>query len=289
MRKFALAGLQLDLSAENNLARIGAQVAATKRRFPWLDMIVLPELAAYGPNVAHAEVPHGPAETAFRQMACDNQIWLLPGSIFQIHGAEIFNVAPVIDPTGAVVARYRKMFPFRPYEEGVACGDALCVVPIDGVGRFGVSICYDLWFPEITRNLAWLGGEVLLCPSFTNTIDRDVELAMARAGAAGNQCYVVNVNAGAPLGMGKSIVCGPGGEVIHQAGSGYEVFACELDLEYVDRVRRRGWQGLGQPLKSFRDARMTFPAYQHGVRSASLDDLGPLIKPAASLGKDGTT
>ena len=289
MRKLALAGLQLDLSAENNLARISAEVAATKRRFPWLDMIVLPELSAYGPNVAHAEAPHGPAETAYRQMACDNQIWLLAGSIFQIHGADIFNVAPVIDPTGAVVTRYRKMFPFRPYEEGVACGDALCVVPIEGVGQFGVSICYDLWFPEITRNLAWLGGEVLLCPSLTNTIDRDVELAMARAGAAGNQCYVVNVNAGAPLGMGKSIVCGPGGEVIHQASSGYEVFACELDLDYVDRVRRRGWQGLSQPLKSFRDAAMAFPAYQRGLRSASLDDLGPLTKPAALLRKDGTS
>lgn len=281
MRSFALAGLQLDLSGEDNLARIATEVAAAKRRLPWLDMIVLPELAAYGPKVAHAEAQDGPAETAYRQMARDNGIWLLPGSIFQTHGRQVFNVAPIIDPAGAVVARYRKMFPFRPYEEGVAPGDAFCVVPINDVGQFGISICYDLWFPEITRSLAWLGAEVLLCPTLTNTIDRDVELAMARASAASNQCYVVSVNAGAPRGMGKSIVCGPGGEVIHQASSGHEVFAFELDLDYVARVRCHGWQGLGQPLKSFRDTPVQFPAYRPAERSPTFDALGPLTKPAS--------
>jgi deaminated glutathione amidase len=279
LRRFGIAGLQLDLSAEDNLAHIGAEVAAVKRRLPWVDMIVLPELAAYGVSMARAEAPNGPAETAFREMARDNQVWLLPGTLFQIHDAQTFNVAPLIDPSGTIVARYRKMFPFLPYEEGVSGGDAFCVVPIEHIGRFGVSICYDLWFPEITRSVAWLGAEVLLCPSLTNTIDRDVELCMARAGAASNQCYVVNINVGAPLGLGKSIVCGPGGEVIHQAGSGHEVFAVELDLDYVARVRRQGWQGLGQPLKSFRDASVAFPAYQPGVRSAALDALGPLVKP----------
>jgi len=100
-----------------------------------------------------------------------------------------------------------------------------CVLPIAGTGTLGVSICYDLWFPETTRSLVWMGAEVLICPTLTNTVDRNVELAMARATAAGNQCYVVSVNSGAPMGMGRSIVCGPGGEVIHQAGAGYEVFA----------------------------------------------------------------
>jgi predicted amidohydrolase len=189
-------------------------------------------------------------------------------------------VAPVIDPSGKVVARYRKMFPFRPYEEGVTPGEAFCVVPIEGVGRIGVSICYDLWFPEITRSLVCLGAEALLVPSLTNTIDRDAELALARANAASNQCYVVNINAGAPLGLGKSIVCGPGGEIIHEAGSSFEAFPIELDLDYVDRVRRRGWHGLGQPLKSFRDAAIDFPAYRRKGVPDALDALGPLAKPA---------
>ncbi len=280
MRKLIVAGLQLDLRAENNLARIGVEIAAVKRRFPWLDMVVLPELCAYGPSLEHAEDEDGPAERAFRQFAQQHGIWLLPGSFFQRRLGGIGNVAPVINPAGEVVARYRKMFPFRPYEEGVTPGDSFCVVPIEGVGRIGVSICYDLWFPEITRSLACLGAEALLVPSLTNTIDRDAELALARANAASNQCYVVNVNAGAPLGVGKSIVCGPGGEVVHEAGSTFEAFPIELDLEYVERVRRHGWHGLGQPLKSFRDSSISFPAYHRDGTPDALDALGPLRKPA---------
>jgi predicted amidohydrolase len=194
----------------------------------------------------------------------------MPGSIYQIEHGKLLNIAPVIDPAGAVVARYRKMFPFRPYEEGV--------LPIAGTGTLGVSICYDLWFPETTRSLVWMGAEVLICPTLTNTVDRNVELAMARATAAGNQCYVVSVNSGAPMGMGRSIVCGPGGEVIHQAGAGYEVFAFDIDFDLVARVRREGWQVLGQPLKSFRDNTVKFPPYQAAAISPGLNDLGPVAK-----------
>jgi predicted amidohydrolase len=280
-RKFGVAGLQLDLGGQDSLGRMAAEVAAVKRRLPWVDMVVLPELCAYGPKTLHAEPIDGAAERAFRDIARENKLWLLPGSIFQHHDGQIFNVTPVIDPAGAVVARYRKIFPFRPYEAGVASGDACYVLPIEGVGRIGVSICYDLWFPEITRSLAVLGAEVLICPTLTNTIDRDVETAMARSSAAGNQMYVLSINAAAPAGMGKSIVCGPGGEVIHQAGHGFEVMPVELDFDYVARVRRQGWQGLGQPLKSFRDAKISFPAYQPGAASAAFDDLGPLVKPAS--------
>ena len=280
---FTVAGLQLDLHAGDNLARIAAEVASAKRRFPWIDMIILSELAAYGPNTGRAQAPGGRAESAFCQVARDNAVFLLSGSLFEVENGQISNVALVIDPAGKVVARYRKMFPFRPYEEGVTPGDSFCVVPIAGAGCLGVSICYDLWFPEITRNLAWMGAEALICPSLTDTIDRDVELSLARANAAANQCYVINVNAGSPMGMGQSIVCGPGGEVIHLAGSGYEVFVVELDFDYVARVRRQGWQGLGQPLKSFRDRKVRFPAYQAGAESLSLDELGTLAKPVSKL------
>ena len=281
MGSFTVAGIQLDLRAEDNLARIAEEVASTKRRYPWVDMVFISELAAFGPSTDQAEAPGGRAESAFREMARANQVWLLPGSLFQIETGQIFNVAPVIDPSGAVVARYRKIFPFRPYEEGVTPGDAFCVLPVPGGGRLGFSICYDLWFPEITRSLACMGADALLCPSLTNTIDRDVELSMARASAASNQCYVINVNAGTPMGVGRSIVCGPGGEVIHQAGPGYEVFVVDLDFDYVARVRRQGWHGLGQPLKSFRDNRVKFPAYQDARESPSLKELGPLVQRAA--------
>ena len=107
----------------------------------------------------------------------------------------ICNTAVVIDPDGEIVAKYRKMFPFRPYEtDEVSAGTEVCLFDVPGVGRFGLSICYDIWFPETTRQLTSQGVEVLLHPVLTGTADRDAELAIARATAAQFQCYVFDVN-----------------------------------------------------------------------------------------------
>lgn len=132
-----------------------------------------------------------------------------------------------------------------------------------------------------------MGAEVVLHPSMTNTIDRDVEVCMARASAAANQCYFFDVNLAGPLGNGRSVIAGPGGEVIHQAGEGREIMPIEVDFAYVRRVRESGWHGLGQPLKSFRDGARTYAPYQASHRSESLDELGPLLKPGEMLDPSG--
>ena len=279
MRNFSIAGLQLDLVKTGNLPLLADQIGAAKRRFPWLDMVVVSELACHGVSADLAERLPGPSEEAFAGLARQHDVWLIPGTLFERDGDRVYNTAPVIDPSGTVVARYRKIYPFYPYEEGVSGGQELCVFDVPKVGRFGLSICYDIWFPEITRSLVWMGAEVVINPSLTNTVDRDVELAQVRAGAASNQCYVFNVNGAGKLGWGRSIVCGPGGEILHQAGSGHEVFALELDLDCVARVRQRGWNGLGQVLKSFRDHTIAYPPYQPGAQSPALAALGPLVKP----------
>lgn len=281
MSHLAVAGLQLDLQAGDNLDRISDEVAAAKRRLSWVDLVLIGELSAYGPSVVHAQDPGGVAETRLRAMARDNRVWLVGGSIFERVDGVIYNTCPVIDPNGDVVLKYRKIYPFLPYEAGVAAGAECMVFDIPKVGRIGVSICYDMWFPETTRTLAWMGAEVVLHPGMTNTIDRDVELAIARASAAQNQCYFVDVNLAGHLGNGRSAVFGPGGEVIYEAGSGRDIIAAELDLDYVRRVRERGWHGLGQVLKSYRDGPSTFPPYREGARSAALAGLGPLEKPQA--------
>ena len=220
-----------------------------------------------------------PPKRSFRASRARTRVWLIPGSMFERSGADVFNTASVINPAGNVVARYRKVFPFYPYEEGVKAGDSFCVFDVPGAGRFGISICYDIWFPETTRALAWQGAEIVINTSLTNTVDRDVELSLARAAAASNQCYVFNVNGAGVLGYGRSIVCGPGGEVLYQAGAGREVLALELDLDQVRNVRERGWNGLGQVLKSFRDHPIAYPQYQQGAESTALGALGPLAKP----------
>lgn len=279
MRKFSIVGLQLELARDGNMALLAEQVAIAKRRFPWLDMIVASELSCHGVSTERAEPLPGPSEEAFIELARQHGVWLIPGTLFERDGDKVYNTAPVINPAGEIVARFRKIYPFYPYEEGVSGGTELCVFDVPGIGRFGLSICYDIWFPEVTRSLAWMGADVVINPSLTNTVDRDVELALVRGGAASNQLYVFNVNGGGKLGWGRSIVCGPGGEILYQAGTGQEVFALELDLDYVRRVRERGWNGLGQVVKSFRDHPMSFPPYERGARSATFDALGPLKKP----------
>lgn len=279
MTTFAIAGLQLELEARDNLDVLVEDIRRTKLRFPWIDMILIGELAAYGPKLDHAETMTGRAVSRFAEVSRECGIWLVPGSLYERDGARIYNTTPIINPDGEVIACYRKMYPFLPYEAGVTAGDQCVVFDVPGKGRIGVSICYDMWFPETTRTLACMGAEVILHPVMTNTIDRDVELAMARSAAATNQCYVFDINVAGPLGYGRSLAAGPGGEVIHQAGTGREIMPVEVDFDHVRRVRERGWQGLGQVLKSFRDAGHVFAPYAPGAASAALDHLGPLKTP----------
>ena len=172
-----------------------------------------------------------------------------------------------------------RFFRFLPYEEGIENGDSFFVFDVPDVGRFGVSICYDMWFPETTRTMVCMGAEVILHPTLTSTIDRDVELCIARATAATNQCFMVDINGAGDGGSGRSIICGPAGEVLHQFGNSEEMVPLEIDLERVRRYREVGLRGLGQPLKSFRDNEIVFPVYTPGGKETSyLANLGPLVK-----------
>lgn len=280
MTSFGIAGVQLHASVGDNVDDMARQIRTVARTFPWVQMIVFGELCALGPDLASRQRLPGPLEEHFCALARQHDIWLLPGSLFELEGDRIFNTAPVIDPDGRVVARYRKIYPFLPYETGVTGGEECVTFNVPGVGIFGISICYDAWFPETTRTLAWKGAEVILHPTRTSTVDRDGELAIARSTAMVNQCYYIDVNSAGELAVGLSVVIGPEGEVIHQAGSGFEIMPFRIDLDQVRRSRREGLLGLGQPLKSFRDGPQNFPPYASGPASSpALRELGPLVMP----------
>jgi hypothetical protein len=193
---------------------------------------------------------------------------------------QVYNAASVIKPHGEVIARYRKMFPFRPYEAGIAAGTGFCVFDMPDVRRFGLSICYDIWFSETTRQLTAMGAVVLLHPVLTGTTDRDAELAIARATAAQFQCYVIDVNGLGAGGVGKSCVIDPTSIFLHQSAGQEDMFPIEIDLDMVRRQRETGMKGLGQVLKSFRDRSVDFPVYDRASGTdAYLHTLGPLEIP----------
>ena len=280
MIPYTIGAIQLRLAPNaDNVPMMGQALEALMQRFPSVQMVLFSELAAYGASPAHAQLPGSETEMAFRDMAARHRLWLLPGSYFEREDSVVYNTAPVIDPAGNVISRYRKMFPFRPFEVGVEPGKDFCVFDVPEIGRFGVSICYDMWFPETTRTLVAMGAEVILHPTMTDTIDRDVELAIARASAATNQCYFFDINGAAGGGVGRSIIVDPSGYVLHEAGSGGELIPIEIDLARVRRERATGLRGLGQVLKSFRDRPVEFDVYRRDTFNQSyLDALGPLVK-----------
>jgi len=275
--RMMIAGIQMAVQLSgSNLDAMARAVAKTKALFPSTEMIVFSELAQHGPVPSNTPSTLADIEKFLCALALRHGVWLVPGSGYVRKDEGLYNHAIAINPKGEIVGRYDKLFPFLPLETGVQSGTDFLVFDVPDRGRFGVSICYDIWFPETTRALTSLGAEVLLHPVLTGTTDRKVELAIAQATAAMFQCYVFDVNGLEAGGIGSSIVVDPAGVVLHQAGQREEIFPITIDLDLVRHVRAHGANGLGQTLKSFRDRKVEFPAQKVGEASEFLDELGPL-------------
>jgi len=265
-----------------------AELRAVLADAPDADLVVFPELHLFGdPSDRGADVTvpapagernaslrasarsldgplAGPLDDALGALARDAGVWLVPGSVCELGpGGELFNTALVYAPSGERVASYRKMFPWRPFEP-YDPGDRFVVFDMPGVGRLGLSICYDAWFPEVTRHLAWLGAEVVLNLVKTTTDDRAQELVLARANSIVNQVFTVSVNCAGPAGRGRSIVVDPEGLVLAESADAHAaLLVTTLDLDHVTRVRSEGTAGTNRPWSQFADtdAAIELPMY----------------------------
>lgn len=251
MSHFSIAGMQLELKNQNNMPFILDQIRSTKARFPWLDMIVLTELCGLGVKQQYAQTMPSEVEQALCLLAAELNLWIISGSQYESSEEAIYNTGSVINTSGEVVERFRKLFPFEPYEKGITGGDRIVTVEVPG-GKIGVAICYDLWFPEVSRGMVLDGAEVLIFPTLTGTTDRKLELVLSQATAIANQAYVFSINAAGELGNGQSIIVGPEGNILYQAGQSQEIIPIEVDFNHVRRTRENGILKLGQPLKSLR-------------------------------------
>jgi formamidase len=259
LRPLSLAALQtapVSRDPEATLGLLAVRVRALRATVPHARIAVLPELhlsappaileehSGYARQVA-VEIP-GPLTEALGRIAAESEIWLVPGSVYELASdGRVHNTALVLAPDGKLVATYRKVFPWQPHET-CAPGHEFVTFDIPGAGRVGLAICYDGSFPETFRQLAWMGAEVVLQVNLTTTSDREQELVMARANAIFNQLYVVSLNAGAPAGVGRSLIADPEGLVRVAGGSGEEVLTDVLDLDAVERVRRFGTAGVSR-------------------------------------------
>ena len=270
-RRLGIAGLQM-LKAqdadEENLKRFSQLVRRTKSRYPWVDLVFVGELylQPYGKDDWKSRAGSIPNDLTYRmaELARETRCWLVPGSFLEKEGERVYNTAVVFNPDGDMIAKYRKLFPWVPYED-TAYGTEFVCFDIPGIARIGLTICYDVWFPEVFRTLAWMGAEVILQPSATYTPDRGVELVMTQAQAIMNQCYVLNANVIMPQGGGNSLFVDPEGNVMQQAGTHEEVMLHVVDIERVHWIREHGTYAICPIWKSLRDSplRGRFPVYEN--------------------------
>jgi predicted amidohydrolase len=262
---------QPPLPVADAVERFAADAHDLLVRFPRTRMIICPELHLFGVDSDaqlrdSAEPLTGARVKALGELAAELGVWLLPGTVCETDpdtpGA-LYNTALAFSPDGRLAASYRKIFPWRPYEIFTP-GDRFVVFDVPEIGRFGFSICYDAWFPEVSRHLAWMGAEVIVNPTQTTSSDRAQELVLASANAIVNQVFVVSVNAAAPLGVGRSVIVDPEGRVRVTADeAGATVLTDVLDLDEVTRVREFGTAGLNRMWDQFvpGDSALELPLY----------------------------
>jgi formamidase len=290
-RLFGIAGVQMSVvpwDAKRTIEKIGDAAQNIRLNFPWVKLVMFHELVV--PGFVHfvttenqntwqqnAETIPGPLTDKLCQIARKNRQWLIPGSMYEREEDRFYNTAIVISPDGEIVARYRKMFPWLPYEKDTSPGDQFCVFDIPEAGRFGLCICYDMWYPEVSRTLAWMGAEVILQSTLTPTSDRELELVLCRANAIFNQAFFISVNGIEIWGGGRSIMINPDGRVLQEAGVNQTILTEIIDLDHVTRTREYGTLGLAQILKQLRDCSHSFPPYKDGnLAQGSFKELGQL-------------
>jgi predicted amidohydrolase len=219
------------------------------------ELVALPEkwnLLAEGEELlAGAEPLDGPTLSAARSWARELGISLLAGSIAEVGpGEKSFNTSVLIGPGGEDVAAYRKIHMFDVEVGGVSYresaheepGEEIVTGDLGGV-VLGLSVCYDLRFPELFRVLAVRGARILAVPSaFTLATGRDHWEPLLQARAIENQAFVLapnQVGEAAPhfRSYGRSAIVDPWGTVLATAPDQECFVAAELDFAAQDRVR----------------------------------------------------
>lgn len=208
--------------------------------------------------VALASAASGPIVASLREAARASKVWLLGGGMPEKSEdpSRPFNTSVLISPDGEVVARYRKIHLFdvdladgtKLLESGAtAAGEEVVTADVttrDGHrARLGLTICYDVRFPELYRKLVERGANVVSVPAaFTVTTGKDHWHVLLRARAIENQVFVLAPaqHGRHPRGRqtyGKSIIVDPWGDVLAQAAEGEGLAIARLDFDALERVR----------------------------------------------------
>jgi predicted amidohydrolase len=226
------------------------------------ELVLLPENFAYfGDDLGRARHAErlgdlsAPIQGALAAMARESGVTVVGGGFPELgpHPDRPYNTAVVLSPAGQLVASYRKVHLFDvttpdgiEYRESRATtpGSELTVVSVGGA-EVGLSICYDLRFPELYRGLVDRGAEVLLVPAaFTQATGKDHWHVLLRARAIESLSWVVAAaqwgsHPGGRTTYGHSLVVDPWGTIVAECSDRVGLVVADLDLGYLGEVRER--------------------------------------------------
>lgn len=216
------------------------------------DLVVLPEV--FNSGVDHKflhklaeNVPEGETTEFFSKIAKKYETNIIAGSFIEKdENGSYKNTSVVFNRKGDILAKYQKIHMFNYYgsNEGeyVDSGNKAVVVETD-IGKIGLSICYDLRFPELYRALTYAGAEIIACVAAWPYPRLDHWLTLNKARAVENTVYMLAVNQTGRVNpkrqnLGMSMLINPWGDVISSAGSDEGVMFGEIDFEYLKKIRQ---------------------------------------------------
>lgn len=257
LRKYQIGVIQMD-TRDNYEANMEAACrfideAAAKGA----KLVAFPEVFNYiGVEPREAEeIPGGPTISLMAKKAREHKIWIHCGSISEVNpnGEKKYNTTVLLNPDGEEVARYRKLHAFDiTLQDGtetresdrMQIGQDIVMVDTE-LGKIGLSICYDIRFPELYRYMAMNGCQIIFTPAnFQMQTGKDHWEIILRTRAVENTCYIVAPGqigvkrGGKSMSYGSSLVADPWGTVIARSKETAGVTMAEIDLDYLDKVRR---------------------------------------------------
>lgn len=230
----------------NNVEKILDKYVKSK-----LDLIVLPEVWSVGwdcsifPQCAE-HIDESKTIKFLKQVALDFDCTVIGGSFIQKKNNTLKNTCPVISNKGELLTTYDKMhlFSHKGSEENkyISTGTKLKILDF-GCTKIGLSICYDIRFPELYRNYSKNGVEIIInMAAWSNKKQRHWEI-MHTARAIENQCYLIAADQTGKINqneynLGHSMVIDPWGDIIEELGSEEDCLFVEIDLEKVKKLRQ---------------------------------------------------
>ena len=253
MAKIKLLGIQMQSVFNDKVANYQKVSKALSQNADFApDLVLLPEMFNTGYDAKNFETNAEPIPTDATSMLlsglAEKYNTNIAGSIVEraLDGS-LRNSLVVFDRTGALCAKYQKahLFSHQGYDEGkyITAGDKVVVAELD-FGKVGLSICYDLRFPELYRTMALRGADIVLCPAAWPDVRENHWVTLSKARAIENQYFVFALNQVGKVTLsrkdaGKSMVIDPWGDIISSCGDAEEVLRAEIDLAKIKEAREK--------------------------------------------------